>query len=372
MYNKMAIVACIGFLFCTTVTNAQESFFTVSADSSSFRLTLRGASHLASLPLKCIEQEYPNKTSHVAAAEADQVLTPRQLHPAFYGCFDWHSCVHGHWMLVRLLKDFPNLPEARKIRTSISANITAENIATEIKYFDAPLSKNYERTYGWAWLLKLQQELLAWNDPDAKKWSRILQPFCDTVVSLWMGFLPKQTYANRTGVHPNTAFGLVFALEYARATGSRTFEAAIERSAKQLFEKDHAAPANWEPDGTDFLSPSLEEADLMRRVLPKDRFAGWFHQWISSSSLQHLLQLPVVSDRTDLQIVHLDGLSLSRSWCMKGIASELPDSDPMKKTMMRSAIHHLGSSLPHIASGSYGGEHWLASFAVYALSPDGR
>jgi len=354
-------------LITLQATAQNTAYFTVNKDSTVFRLTQAGASHLASLPLKCLQQEYPNKTSHTAAAAADQLQSPQQMHPAFYGCFDWHSCVHGHWMLVRLLKDFPSLPEAPQIRASISRNINPANIQQEVAYFGMPLSKNFERTYGWAWLLKLQQELLTWNDPDAITWRKALQPLCDTVISLWMNFLPKQTYPNRTGVHPNTAFGLVLALDYARAAGNKPFEAAIIRSSKSIYLHDKNAPTTWEPDGSDFLSPSLEEADLMRRVLSKPDFLQWFNNWISTAGLQHLTQLPVVSDRTDLQIVHLDGLCFSRSWCMKGIASLLPANDKRKQLLLQSAIKHLNASLPNIASGSYGGEHWLASFAVYAL-----
>lgn len=351
-----------GFLFAQ-----QKPFYTVSRDSSVFSLTAAGASHLISLPLKCLQQQYPNKTNHTAAGDSDQLMTPQQQHPSFYGCFDWHSSVHGHWMLVRLLKQFKESGESAQVRASISKNITPANILQEIKYFDGRLSKNYERTYGWAWLLKLQQELLTWQDDDAIRWRQTLQPFCDTVIRLWMNYLPKQTYPNRTGIHPNTAFGLSLALDYARTAGNKTFEAAIIQSARKLYLADKNAPANWEPDGTDFLSPSLEEADLMRRVLDKDYFVRWFNSWITSVSMQHLMKLPVVSDRTDFQIVHLDGLCFSRSWCMKGIAKQLPLTDKRRALLLRSAVRHLNAGLPNIASGSYGGEHWLASFAVYAL-----
>ncbi len=357
------------FLLLSALLRAQPvTFFSVSKDSSRFSLTLEGASHLASLPLKCLQQEYPNKTSHTSAGDSDHLRTPRQQHPAFYGCFDWHSCVHGHWMLVKLLKDFPSLPEAARIRQAISINITPANIAQEIKYFGPKLSQSYERTYGWAWLLKLQQELLTWNDPQAIQWRTTLQPLCDSVIGFWMKYLPKQTYPNRTGVHPNTAFGLVFALDYARTAHHTAFESAIVKAAKQLYGGDTRAPTVWEPDGTDFLSPSLEEADLMRNVLPKDQFVPWFNKWINKASLEHLTKLPVVSDRTDMQIVHLDGLCFSRSWCMKGIAKQLPANDPRKKILIHSAVKHLNASLPNIASGDYGGEHWLASFAVYAIA----
>ena len=349
-------------------TGRAQSFFTIAKDSITFLLTAEGAAHLAALPLKCLQQEYPNKINHTALSDSDQLLTPKNLHPAFYGCFDWHSSVHGHWMLVKLLKLFPAMSENKKIRDAVSANINAINILKETQYFNLPLSKNFERTYGWAWILKLQQELLNWNDEDGIRWKQSLQPLCDTIISIWMNFLPKQTYPNRTGVHPNTAFGLVFALDYARAIGNKKFEVAIIQSAKKIYGNDKNAPANWEPDGSDFLSPALEEADLMRRVLSKAAFIQWFNQFMPTTSLQHLTQLPVVSDRADLQIVHLDGLCFSRSWCMKGIAALLPATDARKKLLIQSSIKHLKASLPNIATGNYGGEHWLASFAVYSIT----
>ncbi|OIR12204.1 hypothetical protein GALL_64560 [mine drainage metagenome] len=362
------IITVLFILFIGKIDAQSKQFFTVNKDSTQFQLTPEGASHLASLPLKCIVQEYPNKINHLAIGDSDQMITPHNMHPAFYGCLDWHSSVHGHWMLVKLLKDFPSLTDAKKIRELISHNISAENILKEAKYFDAPFSKSFERTYGWAWVLKLQQELNNWNDADAVKWRNALEPLSDTIINIWMRFLPKQTYPNRTGVHPNTAFGLVFALDYARAAGNKKFEEAIIRSAKKIYLNDKNAPAIWEPDGTDFLSPSLEEADLMRRVLNKKDFSEWFDHYFSLSSLQHLTVLPVVSDRNDMTIVHLDGLCFSRSWCMKGIASVLPKTDKRKQLLIQSSIKHLKASLPNVASGAYGGEHWLASFAVYAIT----
>ena len=348
--------------------NAQSNqLYTINADSTAFSLTVEGAGHLASLPLKCIFQEYPNKTGHTANGDSDQVLTPQQLHPSFYGCFDWHSCVHGYWMLTRLLKKFPGLPQRADIENAFNTTLTPEKIAQEVKYFQLPLARSYERTYGWAWLLKLDQELMEWKDTSAQKWHASLQPLTQKIIELWTAFLPKQTYPNRTGVHPNTAFGLVFALDYARAAGNTNFEQAIIKAAKNLFGKDAQAPVRWEPDGSDFLSPSLEETDLMRRVLPHAEFTKWFNQYMPATGLQNVLKIPVVSDRTDLQIVHLDGLCFSRSWCLKGLASTLPKTDPRRARLLKASIHLLSSSLPHIASGQYGGEHWLASFAVYAL-----
>ena len=364
--RKIVLFVCL--IWMKNSTAQTRPYFIVNKDSTLFQLTATGAQHLASLPLKCIVQEYPNKINHTALSDSDEMITPHKMHPAFYGCLDWHSSVHGHWMLVKLLKDFSSLPDANNIRALISKNMSADNVLIEAKYFDAPFSKGFERTYGWAWILKLQQELNNWNDADGIKWRNALQPLTDTIVHIWMKFLPKQTYPNRTGVHPNTAFGLVFALDYARSSGNKKFEDAIVQSARKIFLKDKSAPAIWEPDGTDFLSPSLEEADLMRRVLNKQEFIQWFNHYYSLSSLQHLTVLPVVSDRTDMTIVHLDGLCFSRSWCMKGIASVLPPNDPKRKLLIQSSIRHLNASLPNIASGAYGGEHWLASFAVYAIT----
>jgi hypothetical protein len=364
----MKIITIILSLLVSAASHAQlTDLFYVRKDSSGFELTQKGASLLASLPLKCISQEYPNKTNHTAKGDSDQVLTPKQLHPSFYGCFDWHSCVHGHWMLVKLLKLFPNLPEAATIRNTINSTITAANIAVETKYFDGELARSWERTYGWAWLLKLDEELYTWNDADAKRWHAALQPLTAKVIELWTAFLPKQTYPNRTGVHPNTAFGMVFALDYARTMKNTSFESAIVSAAKKLYGDDRNAPSTWEPDGSDFLSPSLEEADLMRRVLPAAAFIPWFNKYISMAGLQHLTRLPIISDRSDMQIVHLDGLCFSRSWCMKGLAASLPKTDARRKLLMRASFHHLSSALPNVVSGHYGGEHWLASFAVNAI-----
>ena len=358
----------IFFTVFTICSFAQTSdFFTINKDSSGFELTRKGASALASLPLKCVDKEYPNKTSHTSASDSDHVMTPKQHHPAFYGCFDWHSCVHGHWMMIRLLKKFPDLPEAAAIRKAINKTITADNILTEVEYFEAPMANAWERTYGWAWLLKLDAELSTWNDADGKRWHTALQPLTQKIIDRWKAFLPKQTYPNRTGVHPNTAFGLVFAFDYATTVKDTAFKNAIVFHSKKLYGNDKNAPASWEPDGSDFLSPSLEEIDLMRRVLSKSAFTKWFSSFITPAGLKHLTKLPIVSDRTDYQIVHLDGLCLSRSWCMSGLASVLPASNPNKKMLMKSAIQHLSAALPEVVSGNYGGEHWLASFAVYAL-----
>lgn len=364
--KKLLLVFSVLFYFTATAQN--KKLYSVNADSTKFELTLEGAEHLAALPLKCIGQEYPNDPNHLSSSDSDQLRTPRQIHPAFYGCLDWHSCVHGHWMLVRLLKLFPEIKDAANIRAVLDKTFAPENILAEAAYFNTATSRTFERTYGWGWALKLQQELLTWNDPDAKKWSQSLQPLTDTILNLWTTFLPKQTYPSRTGTHGNTAFGLVFALDYARAVGNKSFEKAIITTAKKLFNTDKNIPALWEPNGYDFLSPSLEEADLMRRILPTGQFIKWFNSFYSTAGLKNMLQLPVVSDRTDYLIVHLDGLCFSRSWCMRGIAEKLPITDKRRKILQAAAIHQLNAGLNNVVTGGYGGEHWLASFAVYALS----
>ena len=326
------------------------------------------AARLAALPLKCIHQEYPNKTGHTIENESDARLSPRELHPAFYGCFDWHSSVHGHWMLVRLLKTNPTLPKRDEIRRVLASSFTPAAMRAEADYFKrSKLAATFERTYGWAWLLKLDEELLAWDDAQGREWHQNLQPLTAVVRDSWIAFLPKQTYPNRTGVHPNTAFGLVFALDWARATNNTEFETLIVKRAREYYEANTAVTALQEPDGADFLSPSLEAADLMRRVLPAKQFASWFTRYLREPGLANLMKPPTVSDRDDYQIGHLDGLSFSRAWCFKGIASALPASSKRRAAMERAAAELIEKTLPHI-TGSYGGEHWLASFAVYALS----
>ena len=331
-------------------------------------LDLATATRLAELPLRCIQQEYPNKTAHTIEGEADVRLTPRQLHPAFYGCFDWHSSVHGHWMLVRLLKTNPGLAQEPAIRAILADSLKPAAIAGEVTYFKTyQLANTFERTYGWAWLLKLDEELRTWDDPQGRQWTKHLQPLTHTIAGLWSAYLPKQTYPNRTGVHPNTAFGLVFALDWARAAKESKFEAQIIQRSKDYYLKNLAMAAIQEPDGTDFLSPSLEVADLMRRVLPPTEFPAWFSQYLSAPGLANLIQPPQVSDRADYQIVHLDGLSLSRAWCLQGIAGALPKTNPRRLRLIAAAQRLIAAALPHV-TGNYGGEHWLASFAVYALS----
>jgi hypothetical protein len=333
-------------------------------------LTSTQASHFARLALAGITREYPNAPG-VVMNGPDDALTPRALHPAFYGCFDWHSSVHGHWMLVRLLRLFPGLPEAEQIRRDVGGNLSAENILVERAYLEQANRRSFERMYGWAWLLKLAEELESWYDPEGQAWRANLQPLEEVFVQRYLSFLPKQTYPIRGGTHPNTAFGLAFALDYARALGQRDLEKLIVERSRDYFLRDADYPAAWEPSGSDFLSPSLIEADLMRRVLPQGEFEQWivrFLPGLQEGKPETLLRPATVADRTDPQIVHLDGLNLSRAWCMKGIASALSEGHTLRPLLADAALHHAEASLPHVASGDYMGEHWLASFAVYMLS----
>ncbi len=340
------------------------------AANDQLSLTQTEASHFAGLAMKCIQKEYPNKLDHVNN-DADDVRSPRAMHGAFYGCFDWHSSVHGHWMLVHVLRLFPGLPEAREIRAALNANLDAKNISGEVAYLGQANRASFERTYGWAWLLKLAEELHGWNDEDGRRWSQNLQPLADALAEKYLSFLPKQTYPIRTGVHPNTAFGLAFALDYARAVGNQKLADLIVERSRTYYANDRNYPAAWEPGGEDFFSPALIEADLMRRVMSQTEFAGWFRRFLPGTTRgepKALLQPAIVTDRTDPKLVHLDGLNLSRAWCMRSIAMALPRNDPARRVLVRSALAHAQVTLPHVSSGNYEGEHWLASFAVYLLT----
>jgi hypothetical protein len=354
------------FVFGTISTVAQVN----KPMSPDMTLTESQASHFAALALKCVTREYPNKPEHVMNDSRD-VQGPKSLHPAFYGCYDWHSSVHGHWMLVRLLAMFPNLPESPAIRKALSANLTAENIRTETAYLQQANRQSFERTYGWAWLLKLAEEIFRLNHAEARTWLKNLQPLVDALVGRYISFLPKQTYPIRTGVHPNTAFGLAFAFDYAKAVGNEQLLALIAERSRNYFANDANYPAQWEPGGEDFFSAALMEADLMRRVLAASDFRRWFHRFLpqlAAGSPRALLNPATVTDRSDPKLVHLDGLNLSRAWCMRSIATALPTGDPARKRLATSARLHARDALAHVASGDYAGEHWLASFAVYLLS----
>ena len=322
------------------------------------------ADRLAGLALRCVGQEYPHKLDHVMNGAAE-VRGPKDLHPAFYGCFDWHSCVHGHWMLVRLLKAHPGMGRGAEIRTVLDAHLTPGRIAAELAYLDQPNRRSFERTYGWAWLLKLSAELRTWEDPGARRWSEALDPLARAFARRLEAFLKVQTYPIRTGVHPNTAFSLDLALDYALAAGDRGLERVIRDRARAWYGRDRNGPLAWEPGGEDFLSPCLEEAALMARVLDGPAYRAWLAGFLPR--LRGLVPA-VVADRTDPKIVHLDGLNLSRARALRRIAGALGPADPRWRQLRDLADRHEAASLPHLASGAYEGEHWLGTFAVRALA----
>ncbi len=339
--------------------------FLSKSDQGQLQLTEKGASHFANLALSCIQKEYPNKLGQVLKDE-NALKTPKELHPSFYGCFDWHSSVHGHWMLVRLLKTFPNLAEGPEIRKMLSTNLSAKNIQGEVDYLKTA-SKSWERMYGWSWLMKLSEELYDWDDTDGRKWKQNLQPLTDAIIKKYIDFLPKQTYAVRTGVHPNTAFGLSFALEYANKAKHSKLKKLITSRAKDYYLNDTDCPANWEPSGEDFLSACLEEAKLMSMVLDQEPFEKWFKKFLPKKKLKALLNPAEVSDRSDPKLVHLDGVNLSRAWCIYGLLPFVKKKKT-KRRLLNAAEKHLNATVPYIASEYYEGTHWLASFAVYALA----
>jgi hypothetical protein len=340
------------------------------AEQKPLTMTQSQAAAFARLALKGICKEYPNKPGDVLNSDRD-ARGPRIAHPAFYGSFDWHSSVHGHWMLVRLLRLYPDLSEKKRIRAVLADHLTARKLQVEAESFSRPNAQSFERPYGWAWLLKLAEELHGWDDPGGRDWSKNLKPLTDTIVARYLAYFPKQTYPIRSGVHPNTAFGLAFAWDYARAVGNKPLCALVEARSRAYFGKDAGIPAAWEPDGADFFSPSLMEADLMRRVLSPAEFQTWLRRFLPDLAKREPRSLFVpakVTDRSDPQLVHLDGLNLSRAWCMRSIASALPRNDPARRVLVESAARHAEAALRHVASGDYAGEHWLASFAVYLLS----
>lgn len=368
-FNRPCIIFFSLLFFCLTVSAQDESANTYlkNTDTGRLVLTQEGASHFARLALDCIQQEYPNKLNQVLTSE-NSLAVPSELHPAFYGCFDWHSSVHGHWMLVRLLKQFPNISEAEEIRNKLRTNLTKENIRTELAYF-CKAEKSWERTYGWAWLLKLSEELYSWNDEQGQILYNNLLPLTEKVLQRYESFLAVQKYPIRAGTHPNTAFGLAFAWDYAETTGAKEFQNMVESQAKKHFIFDHTCPADWEPGGEDFLSGCMVEADLMSRFLTKRQFSRWFKYFMPKDKLLSVALPAKVTDRSDPKIVHLDGLNFSRVWSMYGIMPKL-SKNRYRKILLKAAEAHLKASLPFVATEHYEGGHWLAGFAVYALSAE--
>lgn len=326
--------------------------------------TREEANRLAELPLNCINTEYPNKLNQTLENQ-EALGEPSELHPAFYGCFDWHSSVHAHWSMVSLLKQFPNLEKAETIREKLKESLSEENIQGEVAYFNREQSDSFERTYGWAWLLKLAEEIETWNDPLAKELKQNLDPLTNLIVNKYLEFLPKLNYPIRVGEHANTAFGLSFAYDYAVATENTEFKQLISNRARDFYLKDDNCPITWEPGGFDFLSPCLEEVNIMRRVLPKNAFEMWLEDFLPQLKSEDFeMEVGEVSDRTDGKLVHLDGLNFSRAWVFYGLINQYPDKF---SHLQEIADKHVAYSFPNLVGDSYEGGHWLGSFAIYAL-----
>jgi hypothetical protein len=324
------------------------------------------AERFARLALDCIHKEYPNKIAHSMNSDAD-VKPPRELTPAFYGCFDWHSAVHGHWLLARSVRLFPGAAFASEARRALSQSLTPEHIAAEVKYLTAEGRGSFERPYGLAWLLQLAAELKEWNDPDARRWSASLTPLEQAVTARISSWLPKMEHPIRTGEHNQTAFSLGLMLDYAHIAKNDSFGKLVEGRARDYYLRDKGCPISYEPSGEDFLSPCLAEADVVRRILPAAEFGPWL-----TAFLPHIdLEPTRVADVTDGKLYHLAGLNLSRAWMLNGIASRLPAGDARVKSLTALAGRLREAGLASIKSEHYEGGHWLGSFAVYLVSGRG-
>ncbi|HZR67126.1 MAG TPA: DUF2891 domain-containing protein [Terriglobales bacterium] len=357
------------FACCATLLLISATAF---ASENQSQFDEKAAERFAKLALACVHKEYPNHISHTLNSDAD-VAPPRKLTPAFYGCYDWHSSVHGHWLLVRLVKTFPSANFVGPARQALSESLTAEHIAQEAAYLRGEGRASFERPYGLAWLLQLEAELDEWHDPEGNVLSANLHPLAEAARERLTSWLPKLANPVRIGEHDQTAFAMGLMLDYARAIKDRQFAALLEEKARQFFFRDKDCPLAYEPSGEDFLSPCLGEADMMRRVLPSGEFAAWLSAFLpqilqpSNSWLQ-----PVVSpDPSDPKLAHLDGLNLSRAWMLEGIASALPNGDRRLPAIVMSAEAHRKAGLASVTGEHYEGGHWLGSYAVYLVTRRG-
>jgi len=346
----------------STQTTAMPSGFDINA-----------AERFANLALACVHKEYPNKLSHSLNSDAD-VAPPRKLTPAFYGCYDWHSSVHGHWLLVRLIRTFPDATFAPSAREALRQSLTTLNITQEASYLRAEGRASFERPYGLAWLLQLVAELREWDDPQAREMGANLRPLEEAALERLNGWLPKLSHPVRIGEHDQTAFALGLMLDYARAAGDTKFADLIVSKSRQFYLGDKDCPLAYEPSGEDFLSPCLGEADVMRRVLPGPEFARWLRTFlpqISRAKNGSWLQPVVSPDPSDPKLAHLDGLNLSRAWMLEGIAAGLPKTDKRLPMIMAAAEEHKRAGLAAVTGKHYEGGHWLGSFAVYLVTKRG-
>ena len=331
------------------------------------------AERFARLALGCVEKEYPNKISHVMNSDAD-AAPPRKLTPAFYGCYDWHSSVHGHWLLARLVRTFPDAPFAKPARAALRKSLTADHLKLEAAYLREKGRTSFERPYGLAWLLQLCAELREWNDPEAKEMSANLRPLEDAALERLTAWLPKLSHPVRIGEHDQTAFGLGLMLDYARAAGNESFAKLITDQARKFYIADKDCPLTYEPSGEDFLSPVLGEADVMRRILAPAEFAAWLNDFmpqIPTKTNTNWLPVVISTDPSDPKLAHLDGLNLSRAWMLEGIISGLPADDTRRPALTAVAEAHRRAGLAAVTGEHYEGGHWLGSFAVYLVTQRG-
>ncbi len=336
-------------------------------------LTLPQADRFARLALDCVDREYPNHIVHLLETDED-AAPPRELTPVFFGCFDWHSAVHGHWTLVRLLRAFPQAEWADETRTRLNEHFTKPRIAGEFTYLSCPRRAGFERPYGLAWLLQLIAECREWNDRDTQTWADRLAPLEDIVVERFAGWLPKLTHPVRSGEHSQTAFALGVLHDWAVQADNTTAEQLVSERALAFYQADRNAPLAYEPSGHDFLSPTLAEADLLRRILPPTEFADWltgFFPQLSDQGNDDWLTPVEVSDASDGKLAHLDGLNLSRAWMLEGIVQGLPEDDPRREQLNTTAKLHADIGINAVTGEHYTGGHWLGTFAVYLLTNRG-
>lgn len=331
------------------------------------------AQRFGSLALACVHREFPNKISHVLNSDAD-ALPPRQLTPAFYGCYDWHSAVHGHWLLARLARRFPESPIVERTRRSLARSLTKENVSAEVRYLEGNGRISFERPYGLAWLLQLCVELREWEDAQAREWHEALRPLEKLAAKRIRTWVPKLNHPIRVGEHSQTAFAFGLILDWAETAGDRRTKELLRKRIEDFYLDDRDCPISYEPSGQDFLSPCLAEADLVRRILPPPRFAAWLGGFLPRIPLDPAapwLQPATVSDPEDPKLAHLDGLNLSRAWMLEGIASGLPNADPRVAPLLAAAQSHREAGLEAVTGDNYEGGHWLGSFAMYLVSGRG-
>jgi DUF2891 family protein len=331
------------------------------------------AARFAALALKCLHQEYPNKISHTMKGVAD-ARVPHELTPAFFGCYDWHSAVHGHWLLVRLIRLYPAAAFARTARAELARSFTPQNIAAEVAYLERADRASFERPYGLAWLLQLSAELREWGDPQARRWATTLAPLEGAAAKRLKTWLPKLQYPIRIGEHSQTAFSFGLVWEWARVSGDQEMRSLLESAARRFYLKDKNCPLAYEPSGEDFLSPCLAEADFMRRVLDRRAFTGWLAAFLPGIPVdggKTWLSPGIVTDRSDPKLAHIDGLNLSRAWMLEGIAHGLKSDDGRVPALLAAAARHREAALPAVTGEHYEGGHWLGTFAVYLTSRAG-